>query len=80
MSVQSSNFLTKFFIPTQQDMPERRYDLDWLRILVFGLLIFIILACCMLQVGAFISKALINQSYSQISCLLLNLGEWHLYG
>jgi hypothetical protein len=40
MSVQSSNFLTKLFIPNQQDMPERRYDLDWLRILVFGLLIF----------------------------------------
>ena len=40
MAVQSSNFLTKYFIPAQQGMPERRYDLDWLRVLVFGLLIF----------------------------------------
>lgn len=40
MTVQSSNFLTKYFIPAQRGMPERRYDLDWLRILVFGLLIF----------------------------------------
>ncbi len=40
MTVQSNNFLTKYFIPAQQGMPERRYDLDWLRILVFGLLIF----------------------------------------
>jgi len=30
----------KYFIPDNQDMPERRYDLDWLRILVFFLLIF----------------------------------------
>jgi len=40
MAVQSANFITKYFIPSQQGMPERRYDLDWLRILVFGLLIF----------------------------------------
>jgi hypothetical protein len=40
MTVQSNNFLIKYFIPVQQGMPERRYDLDWLRILVFGLLIF----------------------------------------
>ena len=40
MTVQSNNFLIKHFIPVQQGMPERRYDLDWLRILVFGLLIF----------------------------------------
>jgi surface polysaccharide O-acyltransferase-like enzyme len=40
MAVQSSNFLTKYFVPAQHGMPERRYDLDWLRIIVFGLLIF----------------------------------------
>ena len=40
MAVPSSNSLTKYFIPSQQGMPERRYDLDWLRVLVFGLLIF----------------------------------------
>jgi len=40
MAVQSSNFLAKYFIPSQQEIPERRYDLDWLRVLVFGLLIF----------------------------------------
>jgi len=40
MIVQFNNFLTKHFIPSQQGMPERRYDLDWLRVLVFGLLIF----------------------------------------
>jgi hypothetical protein len=40
MTVQSNDFLIKYFIPVQQGMPERRYDLDWLRILVFGLLIF----------------------------------------
>lgn len=40
MAVQPSNFLTKYFFPAQQGMPERRYDLDWLRVLVFGLLIF----------------------------------------
>jgi len=28
------------FIPDQTEMPTRRYDLDWLRILAFGLLIF----------------------------------------
>jgi hypothetical protein len=27
------------FVPNTQDMPSRRYDLDWLRIIVFGLLI-----------------------------------------
>jgi len=31
--------LTRFFIPCSKDMPQRRYDLDWLRILVFALLI-----------------------------------------
>jgi len=36
----ASNLITKYFIPKQQGMPERRYDLDWLRIVVFGLLIF----------------------------------------
>jgi len=40
MAVQSIKLLAKHFIPTSKDMPERRYDLDWLRILVFGLLIF----------------------------------------
>ncbi|MBA6257512.1 MULTISPECIES: acyltransferase family protein [unclassified Colwellia] len=40
MTVQSNDFLIKYFIPVQQGMPERRYDLDWLRILIFGLLIF----------------------------------------
>jgi hypothetical protein len=40
MTVQSNDFLIKYFIPVQKGMPERRYDLDWLRILVFGLLIF----------------------------------------
>jgi hypothetical protein len=40
MTVKSNNFLIKHFIPVQQGMPERRYDLDWLRLLVFGLLIF----------------------------------------
>jgi len=29
-----------YFIPNTDDMPSRRYDLDWLRILVFGILIF----------------------------------------
>jgi hypothetical protein len=40
MIVQFNNFLTKHFIPNQQGMPDRRYDLDWLRVIVFGLLIF----------------------------------------
>jgi len=40
MAVQSSKFLAKYFIPSQQEIPDRRYDLDWLRVLVFGLLIF----------------------------------------
>ena len=31
--------LLKYFVPDSQDMPARRYDLDWLRIIVFGLLI-----------------------------------------
>jgi len=34
-----TNALTKYFIPDQQGVPERRFDLDWLRIMVFGLLI-----------------------------------------
>jgi len=34
----SSSFL-KYFVPDCQNMPMRRYDLDWLRIIVFGLLI-----------------------------------------
>lgn len=29
----------KLFVPSHDDMPERRYDLDWLRILAFGVLI-----------------------------------------
>jgi hypothetical protein len=29
----------ELFIPKQNDMPKRRYDLDWLRVIVFGLLI-----------------------------------------
>ena len=32
--------LTSMFIPDKKDMPGRRYDLDWLRVLAFGLLIF----------------------------------------
>ncbi|WP_158638066.1 acyltransferase family protein [Shewanella donghaensis] len=31
--------IARLFVPNQDDMPSRRYDLDWLRILVFGLLI-----------------------------------------
>jgi hypothetical protein len=31
--------VAKLFVPSQVDMPTRRYDLDWLRIFVFGLLI-----------------------------------------
>ncbi|MFT5758910.1 MAG: hypothetical protein ACI9LM_003658 [Alteromonadaceae bacterium] len=30
---------SKYFVPSSQDMPARRNDLDWLRIIVFGLLI-----------------------------------------
>jgi hypothetical protein len=40
MTVQSIKLLAKYFIPASKGIPERRYDLDWLRILVFGLLIF----------------------------------------
>jgi len=29
----------KSFVPSSEDMPSRRYDLDWLRVLVFALLI-----------------------------------------
>ncbi len=29
-----------YFVPDRTDLPDRRYDLDWLRILAFGLLIF----------------------------------------
>jgi hypothetical protein len=31
--------ITKHFVPEHKDMPARRYDLDWLRIIAFGLLI-----------------------------------------
>jgi hypothetical protein len=31
--------IAKLFIPNHDDIPVRRYDLDWLRIIVFGLLI-----------------------------------------
>jgi hypothetical protein len=31
--------IAKLFIPDQKQMPERRYDLDWLRVIAFGLLI-----------------------------------------
>lgn len=34
-----SKLISHYFIPSHQNMPERRYDLDWLRIVVFGLLI-----------------------------------------
>ena len=34
-----SQKLTTWFVPDTQDMPSRRYDLDWLRVAVFGLLI-----------------------------------------
>jgi len=30
----------KHFIPASDDLPDRRYDLDWLRVIAFGLLIF----------------------------------------
>jgi hypothetical protein len=32
--------LNKHFIPVSSDLPNRRYDLDWLRVLAFGSLIF----------------------------------------
>ena len=41
--MKSSSFsllaFTSLFIPNIKDIPMRRYDLDWLRIVVFGLLI-----------------------------------------
>ena len=40
MPYKLSAVLTKYFIPSSEGMSERRYDLDWLRIIVFGLLIF----------------------------------------
>jgi hypothetical protein len=33
------NTIAKLFIPDQTQMPERRHDLDWLRVIAFGLLI-----------------------------------------
>jgi len=33
------SWITSLFTPDKTNMPERRYDLDWLRIAVFGLLI-----------------------------------------
>jgi len=41
MPLQRKHFsrFSSLFIPDKTDMPERRYDLDWLRIAVFGLLI-----------------------------------------
>lgn len=32
--------LSRFFLPNTESMPQRRYDLDWLRVLAFFLLIF----------------------------------------
>jgi len=32
-------YIAKLFVPSHDDIPTRRYDLDWLRILVFALLI-----------------------------------------
>lgn len=31
--------IAKLFIPNQEQMPSRRYDLDWLRVIAFGLLV-----------------------------------------
>lgn len=42
LTLMSKMFMTtiaKLFIPDQKHMPERRYDLDWLRVIAFGLLI-----------------------------------------
>jgi len=35
----SLSSIKQLFIPNKEDMPARRYDLDWLRVIVFGLLI-----------------------------------------
>ena len=32
--------LSRFFLPNAESMPQRRHDLDWLRVLAFFLLIF----------------------------------------
>lgn len=36
---EGNNSLSKLFIPDTADMPARRHDLDWLRVIAFGLLI-----------------------------------------
>ena len=42
MTINNETWLEKVktsFIPETRHMPSRRYDLDWLRVLAFGLLI-----------------------------------------
>jgi len=38
-SILNFSHLSKYFVPSNNDMPDRRFDLDWLRVGVFGLLI-----------------------------------------
>jgi len=39
LNINNLSWISRLFIPDKTDMPERRHDLDWLRIAVFGLLI-----------------------------------------
>ena len=60
--------IAKSFVPNNNDMPTRRYDLDWLRVLVLGYSFYIIRVCFTLKVGAGMRKAFIVQSYSKTLC------------
>nr|MDC2856419.1 hypothetical protein [Ningiella sp. W23] len=59
-----------------EELPSRRYDLDWLRVLAFGLLIFTTPACYTVKIGAFILKVSTYPAVLKTSCFYCRHGGW----
>ncbi|MGL1957320.1 MAG: acyltransferase family protein [Colwellia sp.] len=64
------------FVPSNKDMPTRRHDLDWLRILVFGLLILFHTGMFYVENWGYHAKSLYQSQF--IENLMLIVEPWRM--
>lgn len=64
--------LASYFVPSRNSLPDRRYDLDWLRILAFGLLIFYHTGMLYVADWEFHVKSQYQSEFLQTVMLLVN--------
>ncbi|MBV1908826.1 MAG: acyltransferase family protein [Kangiellaceae bacterium] len=68
--------ILKFFEPDKTQLPERRHDLDWLRVLAFGLLIFYHIGMLYVENWGFHIKS--QYLSSQLESVMLLVNPWRM--